>query len=217
MSQRFRAVTPLALTIAVIAFLWVEFVLNFSFHWVVVKDNVFAGFGLPAAFTLVLPASFVSWGLFFALGADTAALRKTIVAAATGTIAGVIIMTLGPALAQAPKFWGIAVAVAVAAFLLVAISSLSEGDIFAPAAPFICAGTVLMWWFATGLDNYVPGGKARTPRRRWSPPPPRRRWPRGPARPAACSRPRGCGWRSPCSCPSSAASCWDRCRSGPPR
>jgi hypothetical protein len=159
MSQRFRAVTRLALTIAVIAFLWVEFVLNFAFHWVVVKDNVFAGFGLPAAFTLVLPASFVSWGLFFALGADTAALRKTVVAAATGTIGGVIIMTLGPALAQAPKFWGIAVAVAVAAFLLVAISSLSEGDIFAPAAPFICAGTVLMWWFATGLDNYVPGGK----------------------------------------------------------
>ena len=27
-----------------------------------------------------------------------------------------------------------------------------------PAAPaFACAASVLFWWFATGLDNYVPG------------------------------------------------------------
>ena len=105
MSQRFRATFPLALSIGVVAFVWVEFVLNFAFHWVVVKDGVFGKFGLPSVFTLVLPASFVSWGLFFALGANNSALRKVIVAAALGTIAGIVIMLLGPALAGAPKFW----------------------------------------------------------------------------------------------------------------
>jgi hypothetical protein len=158
-SQRFRAVAPLALSIGVIAFIWSDLVLNFSFHWAVVKDGVFGKFGLPASFSLILPASFVSWGLFFALGANTAALRKTVVAAAMGTLAAGVIMVLGPALADAPKFWGVALSVGIAAFLLVAASSLSAGDLLAPAAPFICTGTILLWWFATGLDNYVPGGK----------------------------------------------------------
>ena len=37
------------------------------------------------------------------------------------------------------------------------ISSLSASD-YLPAAPaFACAASVLFWWFATGLDNYVPG------------------------------------------------------------
>jgi hypothetical protein len=40
---------------------------------------------------------------------------------------------------------------------LVLVSALRE-DGSLPAAPaFVCAASVLFWWFATGLDNYVPG------------------------------------------------------------
>src|SRR5207244_4497148 len=99
---RLRAVAPLAVAIAVVALVWTEFTLNLSFHWLTVQDGVFGKFGLPQNFMLVLPASFVTWGWFFALGGDTAALRKTLIAAATGSVAAASIMLLGPALADAP-------------------------------------------------------------------------------------------------------------------
>ena len=70
MSSRVKAVTPLAIAVGVVAFLWCELALNFSFHWVTVADGVFGKFGLPKNFQLVLPASFVTWGLSFLLGAD---------------------------------------------------------------------------------------------------------------------------------------------------
>ena len=158
-SVRLRAVLPLAIAIAVMAFLWTEFALNLSFHLLTVQDGVFGDLGLPQSFMLVVPAAFVTWGWFFALGGDTAALGKTLIASATGTVAAVIIMALGPALADSPDFWGLAVAVGVAALGLVVLSALSSRDEFAPAAPFTCAGVVLLWWFATGLDGYVPAGK----------------------------------------------------------
>jgi hypothetical protein len=159
MSTRVRAIAPLAISIGVVAFLWSEFALNFSFHWVTVQDGVFGKFGLPEHFQIVLPASFVTWGLLFVMGADGAALRKTLIAATTGTIAAVFVMVVGPALADAPHFWGIAVAVGVAGCGLVLASTLVDSDLLSPAPAFACAGTVLLWWFATGLDNYVPGGK----------------------------------------------------------
>jgi hypothetical protein len=159
MSTRLRAVAPLGLAVAVVAFLWTEFTLNFSFHWFTVSDGVFGKFGLPESFQLVLPASFVTWGLFFALGADGGALRKTLIAATTGTVAAAGIMLIGPALADSPHFWGVAVAVAIAAAGLILVSTAVEGDSLSPAPAFACAGAVLLWWFATGLDNYVPGGK----------------------------------------------------------
>jgi hypothetical protein len=159
MSSRAKAVTPLAIAVGVVAFLWCELALNFSFHWVTVTDGVFGKFGLPENFQLVLPASFVTWGLFFLLGADGRALRNTMIAATTGSLAALFIMALGPAFARAPHFWGIALAVALAGAALVLIATAVADDSLSPAPAFVCGGTVLMWWIATGLDNYVAAGK----------------------------------------------------------
>jgi hypothetical protein len=40
---------------------------------------------------------------------------------------------------------------------LVILSAMTEDGSFAAAPAFVCAASVLFWWFATGLDNYVPG------------------------------------------------------------
>ncbi len=42
---------------------------------------------------------------------------------------------------------------------LVALSTVVEDDRFAPAPAFFCYASVFFWWIATGLDNFVPGGK----------------------------------------------------------
>jgi hypothetical protein len=159
MSDRLKKTGPLAISIGVIAFLWSEFALNFNLHWFTVADGVFGKFGLPEKFQLVLPATFVTWGLYFALGADRKALRKTLIACATGTIGAVVIMTLGPSLAALPHLWGIALAIAIVGAGLELLSTLSENGYLAAAPAFACAASVLFWWFATGLDNYVAGGK----------------------------------------------------------
>ena len=157
MSNRLKMAVPLALSIAVVAFVWSEFTLNFNLHWFTVADGVFGKFGLPEKFQLVLPATFVTWGLYYVLGADRDALRRTMIACTTGTIGAIVIMTLGPALAGLPSLWGMSLAIAIVGGGLVLISSLSAND-YLPAAPaFACAAAVLFWWFATGLDNYVPG------------------------------------------------------------
>jgi hypothetical protein len=75
MSDRLKRTGPLAISIGVLAFLWSEFSLNFNLHWFTVADGIFGKFGLPEKFQLVLPATFVTWGLYYALGADRAALR----------------------------------------------------------------------------------------------------------------------------------------------
>jgi hypothetical protein len=159
MSDRFKRTVPLAISIAIVAFLWSEFTLNFNLHWFTVADNVFGKFGLPQKFQLVLPASFVTWGLYFALGANKAALRKTLIACTTGTFAAIVIMTLGPSLAALPHLWGIALAIAIVGAGLELLSALSDDGSFAAAPAFACAASVLFWWFATGLDNYVADGK----------------------------------------------------------
>jgi hypothetical protein len=159
MSDRLKRVTPLAISIAVVAFIWSEFTLNFNLHWFTVADGVFGEFGLPENFQLVLPASFVTWGLYYALGADQAALRKSLIAATTGTLGAVVIMTLGPSLAGLPNFWGIALAIAIVGAALEILSAVTDDGSFAAAPAFVCAASVLFWWFATGLDNYVAGGK----------------------------------------------------------
>ena len=161
MSNRVKAVIPLMIAVGVVAFLWCELALNFTFHWVTVADGVFGKFGLPEHLQLVLPASFVTWGLFFLLGADGRALRNTLIAATTGSIAAAVVMALGPALARAPQFWGIAVAVGVVGAVLVLLSTAVADDSLSPAPAFACGGTVLMWWVATGLDNYVADGKGQ--------------------------------------------------------
>src|SRR5579862_8975850 len=163
MSGRLKKAGPLALSIAVVAFLYSEFVLNFNLHWFTVADGVFGKFGLPRSFELVLPASFVTWGLYFALGANAAALRKTLIACVTGTLGAVIIMTLGPSIAGLPNLYGIALPIALVGAGLELLSVITDDGAFAAAPAFACAASVLFWWFATGLDNYVPGGKGPHP------------------------------------------------------
>jgi hypothetical protein len=159
MPKRLTAIAPLAISIGIVAFLWSEFALNFNLHWFTVADGVFGKFGLPQHFQLVLPATFVTWGLFFALGADGKALRTTLIACTTGAVGGIVIMTLGPALAGLPSLWGISLAIAIVGAGLVLLSAVSEDGSFAAAPAFACAASVLFWWFATGLDNYVANGK----------------------------------------------------------
>jgi hypothetical protein len=117
---------------------------------------VFGKFGLPEKFQLVLPATFVTWGLYYALGSDRLALRKVLIAACTGTVGAIVIMTLGPSLAGLPSLWGIALAIGIVGGGLVLLSAVTEDGSFAAAPAFVCAAAVLFWWFATGLDNYVP-------------------------------------------------------------
>jgi hypothetical protein len=157
MSHRLKQAVPLAISVALVAFVWSEISLNFNLHWFTVADGVFGKFGLPEKFQLVLPATFVTWGLYYALGADRSALRKTLIAACTGTVGAIVIMTLGPALAGLPSLWGIALAIAIVGGGLVILSAVTEDGSFAAAPAFVCAASVLFWWFATGLDNYVPG------------------------------------------------------------
>lgn len=159
MVKRLTYTAPLAISIGIVAFLWSEFTLNFNLHWFTVADGVFGKFGLPEHFQFVLPASFVTWGLFFLLGADANAFRTTLIASTTGAIGGIVIMTLGPALAGLPSLWGLALAIAIVAAGLVALSAATEDGSLAAAPAFVCAASVLFWWFATGLDNYVAGGK----------------------------------------------------------
>jgi Protein of unknown function (DUF1097) len=159
MSDRFKTTAPLALSIGVVAFLWSEFTLNFNLHWFTVADGVFGKFGLPQTFQLVLPATFVTWGLYYALGANRKAMQKTLIACLTGTIGAVVIMTLGPALAGLPDLWGIALAIAIVGAGLELLSTFSEDGLLSAAPAFVCAASVLFWWFATGLDNYVADGK----------------------------------------------------------
>lgn len=157
MSHRLKHAVPLAISIALVAFVWSELTLNFNLHWFTVADGVFGKFGLPEKFQFVLPATFVTWGLYYVLGAHRAAFRTTLVAASTGTIGAIVIMTLGPALAGLPSLWGIALAIGIVGGGLVIVSALTEDGSLAAAPAFVCAASVLFWWFATGLDNYVPG------------------------------------------------------------
>ena len=159
MATRLKAVLPLTLSIGLLAFLASEVALNFTFHWVTVQDGVFGKYGLPQGTHLVLPALFVAWGLYFLLGADRAALGKTMIAAATGTIGATIAMVMGPVFAESPDFWGLALWIGITAAALIVLSTAVEDDRFAPAPAFCCYAAVFFWWIATGLDNFVPDGK----------------------------------------------------------
>lgn len=85
MLARAKSAAPLALVIAILAFAWVEFSLNFTFHWVTDGD-LGNGPSLPTSFHLIVPAAFVSWGFFFAAGADSAALQKVLAASVIGWV-----------------------------------------------------------------------------------------------------------------------------------
>jgi len=159
MATRLKAVVPLIVSIGLLAFLASEVALNFTFHWVTVQNGVFGAYGLPENVHLILPALFVAWGLYFMLGANRAALGKTVIAAATGSAGAGIAMWIGPMLAESPDFWGLALMIGITAAGLVVLSTVVEDDRFAPAPAFFCYASVFFWWIATGLDNFVPGGK----------------------------------------------------------
>ena len=159
MATRLKAVLPLTVSIGVLAFLASEVALNFTFHWVTVQNRVFGEYGLPQNIHLVLPALFVTWGLYFMLGANGAALGKTLIAAATGTIGAGIAMVVGPMFAESPDFWGLALWIGITAAGLIVLSTVVADDRFAPAPAFCCYASVFFWWIATGLDNFVPDGK----------------------------------------------------------
>ena len=159
MAARLKAVVPLTISIGVLAFLATELALNFTFHWVTAKDGVFGAYGLPQGLQLALPAIFVGWGLYFVLGGAGAAFGKTLIAALTGTIGATLTMAIGPKLADSPDFWGLAVMIGITAAALIVLSTVVEDDRFAPAPAFCAYASVFFWWIATGLDNFVPGGK----------------------------------------------------------
>ena len=76
MGPRLKAIAPLALSIGILAFVATWLALNFTFHWVTVHYGVFGKYGLPQNIHLALPAIFVGWGVYFLLGADSAALAR---------------------------------------------------------------------------------------------------------------------------------------------
>lgn len=157
MGARAKAIFPLALVIGVLSYLWTEFSLNFTFHWVTVSGTDLPGaVGVPQNFHLILPTAFISYGLFFAAGGDNAAFGKIFLASLFGTVAALITIPLAYKSAVFPDFWGIALWVGVFAFILVMI--LIAGDWYYVAGTFPAFAAVFLWWVATGMDGWAPAG-----------------------------------------------------------
>ena len=138
MATRLKAVLPLTLSIGLLAFLASEVALNFTFHWVTVQDGVFGKYGLPQNLHLVLPALFVAWGLYFMLGADRAALGKTMIAAATGTIGAGSRWSSARCSPSRRTSGASRSGSAITAAGLIVLSTAVEDDRFAPAPAFCC-------------------------------------------------------------------------------
>ncbi len=157
MGARAKAIFPLALVIGVLSYLWTEFSLNFTFHWVTVSGTDLPGsVGVPQDFHLILPTAFIAWGLFFAAGGDNAAFGKIFLASLFGSVAALITIPLAYKSAVFPDFWGIALWVGVFAFVLVMI--LIAGDWYYVAGTFPAFAAVFLWWVATGMDGWAPAG-----------------------------------------------------------
>ncbi|MDA2953776.1 MAG: DUF1097 family protein [Actinomycetota bacterium] len=157
MGARAKAIFPLALVIGVLSYLWTEFSLNFTFHWVTVSGTDLPGaVGVPQNFHLILPTAFIAWGRFFAAGGDNAAFGKIFLASLFGTVAALITIPLAYKSAVFPDFWGIALWVGVFAFILVMI--LIAGDWYYVAGTFPAFAAVFLWWVATGMDGWAPAG-----------------------------------------------------------
>ena len=157
MGARAKAIFPLALVIGVLSFLWTEFSLNFTFHWVTLAgSDTPGGVGIPQNFHFILPVAFISWGLFFAAGGDNAAFGKIFLASVFGTTAALVTIPLAYNTAGFPDFWGIALWVGIFAFVLVMI--LIAGDWYYVAGTFPAFAAVFLWWVATGMDGWAPLG-----------------------------------------------------------
>ena len=155
MGARVKGLLPLALTVAVLAFLYVEFTLNFSFHWVTAGD-LGNGLELPKSFHLVTPVGFITWGLYFAAGAGKPGFQKAAIGSVFGCIAGLLLMILAPKTADLPDFWGISLWVLIIAFFVILLMAL--GDWYYVPAVFGAFASVVVWWIATGLDGWAKHG-----------------------------------------------------------
>jgi len=155
MVERLKGVYLLAIVIAVLAFLYTEFTLNFTFHWVTDGD-LGIGLELPANFHLIAPAGFVSWGFYFAAGGDLDAAKKVALSSVAGSVAALIVMALGPEFADNPDFWGVSLVVGLTA--LAAVLAIAVTDWYFVPAAFGAYASVIFWWFATGLDKWAIDG-----------------------------------------------------------
>jgi hypothetical protein len=160
MSTKLKLTAPLAITIAVIAFLYVEFAANFSFHWVT-DGSLGNGLDMPAKFHLIIPAAFLTWGMFFVLGANNDAVKLVAINTLIGCGAALVFFIMVHAIKKAPDFWGIALSVGILAFVLTMASALS--DLVNVPTIFVTFGGTVMWWLATGADGWVPGSPTHNP------------------------------------------------------
>jgi hypothetical protein len=155
MLAKLKSAAPLALVIGVLAILWTDVALNFTFHWFTAGD-LGNGLSLPDSFHLIVPAGFVSWGFFFAAGADNQAFTKVFIGSIVGGLAALGAMAASSATAPLPDFWGIALWVGIFAVVLVLMSA--GGDWHYVPATFGAFASVFFWWTATGLDGWATGG-----------------------------------------------------------
>ena len=95
MTERLKATVPLAISVGILAVVWLEVSLNFSFHWIT-EGNLGNGLALPANFTLVAPAALISWSMFFAAGADRAAAGKVALASTIGAVGALLLGLIAP-------------------------------------------------------------------------------------------------------------------------
>lgn len=160
MSTKLKLTAPLAITIAVISFLYVEFAANFSFHWVT-NGSLGNGLDMPAKFHLVIPAAFLTWGMFFVLGANTEAIKLVAINTLIGCGAALVLFFMVHEIKQIPDFWGISLSVAIIAFVLVMASALS--DLVNVPTIFVTFGGTVFWWLATGADGWAPGATGHSP------------------------------------------------------
>jgi hypothetical protein len=154
MSTKLKLTLPLALTIAVLAFLYVEFTANFSFHWVT-SGSLGNGLDMPAKFHLIIPAGFLTWGMFFVLGANNDAAKLVVINTLIGCGAAFLLFFMTHEIKQAPDFWGISLSVGILAFVIVMGSALS-GLVNVPTI-FVTFGGTVFWWLATGASGWVAG------------------------------------------------------------
>jgi Protein of unknown function (DUF1097) len=160
MSTKLRLTLPLALTIGVLAFAYVEFAANFSFHWVT-SGSLGNGLDMPAKFHLVIPAAFLTWGMFFVLGANNEAAKLVSINCVLGALCGLLLFFMIHEIKKAPDFWGISLSVGVIAFVVVMATALS--DLVNVPTIFVSFAGTIFWWLATGADGWVPGSPTHNP------------------------------------------------------
>ena len=155
MGAKLKATLPLAFAIAVLSFLYVEFTANFTFHWVT-SGNLGNGLHLPSNFHLVIPAGFIAWGLFFALGANNEAAGEVAANCLFGCLAALVLFVFVDIVKGVPDFWAISLGVGLLAFVIVLFS----GAVTLINVPviFCTFAACVLWWIATGLDGWAPNG-----------------------------------------------------------